>query len=258
MIRRSATEEDGAEPPPRAPWRDFPDAIILAPESRTRQHPDYAVAKSGDAAAAARLVCALVEAPALAAVRALIERVSGGRPTLVSAHAYESEGFNAIPAALARLAHEHLGTPVDTDVVQTNIVGHTGADGYGRLARQAAFDGKVEAGREYVLVDDFIGQGGTLANLRGRVEKNGGSVVGAVCLTGKSYSAALSPAEEQLHALGTKHGRDFEEWWRDHFGHAFDCLTQSEARYLARAPDADTIRDRLAAAVCAGGDGRRR
>ena len=34
----------------------------------------------------------------------------------------------------------------------------------------------------------------------------------------------------------------------EEFGHAFDCLTQSEARYLARAPDVDTIRNRIAAA----------
>ena len=147
---------------------------------------------------------------------------------------------------------ECLGLPFDATVVQTNVVSHTGADGYGRLARQASFGGDVEQ-REYVMVDDFIGQGGTLANLRGWVEKRGGGVVGAVGLTGKPYSAKLNPSEEQLHELRQKHGRDFEKWWREHFGHAFDCLTQSEARYLARSPDVDTIRDRLAAAMREGG-----
>jgi len=33
---------------------------------------------------------------------------------------------------------------------------------------------------------------------------------------------------------------------KNKFGHAFDCLTQSEARYLACSPDVDTIRDRVA------------
>ena len=42
----------------------------------------------------------------------------------------------------------------DTNVVQTNVVGHTGADGYGRLARQAAFGGAIERGRKYVMVMD--------------------------------------------------------------------------------------------------------
>ncbi len=103
------------------------------------------------------------------------------------------------------------------------------------------------------MVDDFIGQGGTLANLRGWVEKKGGKIVGAVGLTGKPYSAKLNPKEEQLHELRQRHARTFEKWWCEQFGHAFDCLTQSEARYLSRSPDADTIRDRLAAAMREGG-----
>jgi adenine/guanine phosphoribosyltransferase-like PRPP-binding protein len=42
-------------------------------------------------------------------------------------------------------------------------VSHTGADGFSRLARQAQFAGSVQAGRRYVMVDDFVGMGGTLA-----------------------------------------------------------------------------------------------
>ena len=73
-------------------------------------------------------------------------------------------------------------------------------------------------------------------------------MVGAVALTGKPYSAKLSPSQEQLRELRERHGPNFEKWWREHFGHTFDCLTQSECRYLARSPDADTIRNRLAEA----------
>ena len=237
------------KPPPRVAWRDFPDAILLADEPRTRRHPAYAAAKAGDAVAAANLVLALVDEAGIAAVRGLLSKVAVVQPMLVAAHAYERDGFNAIPAALARLLSERLTIPFDTVVVQTNIVGHTGASGYHRLARQAAFGGEVEKGREHIMVDDFIGQGGTLANLRGWIEKQGGMTVGAVGLAGKPYSAKLNPSREQLHELREKHGTDFEAWWREYFGHAFDCLTQSEARYLARSPDADTIRDRLAAAV---------
>ena len=107
------------------------------------------------------------------------------------------------------------------------------------------------------MVDDFIGQGGTLANLRGWIEHQGGRVVGAVALTGKPYSAKLNSSGEQLYELRQKHGPDFEKWWQKCFGHSFDCLTQSEARYLARSPDVDTIRNRLAAAQQEGnGSGR--
>ncbi len=37
-------------------------------------------------------------------------------------------------------------------------------------------------------------------------------------------------------------------WWRERFGFGFEFLTEFEARYLLRAENADTIRNRLAAA----------
>ena len=108
-IRRSEADLKAMKPPPRTAWRDFPDAVLLATETRTRRHPEYAAAKAGDAAAAARLVDALVDETGVTAVRTLIGLVSeDGVPVLVSAHAYERDGFNAIPAALARLLSEHL------------------------------------------------------------------------------------------------------------------------------------------------------
>ena len=253
-IERAETDMKAMTPPPRRAWRrNFPDAVLLADERQTKRHPQYPAAKAGDESAAARLVGSLVDGAGLAAVQTLVVMVRKvGEPVLVCAHAYEREGVNAIPAALSELLSQRLEVPFSTAVVQSNVVAHTGADGYGRLARQARFEGDVEKDRKYIMVDDFIGQGGTLANLHGWIGQQGGKVVGAVGLTGKPYSAKLNPTKEQIHELRQKHGQDFEKWWRQHFGHAFNCLTQSEARYLARSPDVDTIRDRLAAAQCPG------
>ena len=60
-------------------------------------------------------------------------RVKAFNPVLISAHAYEREGVNAIPAALSALLSERLGVRFETGIVQANVVWHTGADGYGRL-----------------------------------------------------------------------------------------------------------------------------
>jgi hypothetical protein len=49
------------------------------------------------------------------------------------------------------------------------VVAHTGADGFARMARPAEFAGTIQKGCEYVLVDDFVGMGGTLANMRGYI-----------------------------------------------------------------------------------------
>lgn len=90
--------------------------------------------------------------------------------------------------------------------------------------------------------------GGTLANLRGYIHSNGGKVLAAVALTGKHYSARLSLSAQQLEELRERHGQATEHWWLERFGHAFDTLTQSEARYLTNTEDFERIRDRIAAA----------
>jgi adenine/guanine phosphoribosyltransferase-like PRPP-binding protein len=71
----------------------------------------------------------------------------------------------------------HLDLPVYDEIVQINKVGHTGASGYHHMAYLALFDGEVRQNATYLLVDDFIGQGGTLANLKGYIESKGGGVV---------------------------------------------------------------------------------
>jgi len=234
--------------PPRTPWHDFPDVFIHAAEPVVKLHEHYAPAKSGNADAAAALVTATYSPSRTMALAQWMARQGGQHPTLVSAHAYENEGVNAIPEALADVLGRQLGWPVDGDILQVNVVAHTGADGWSRLARPAAFDGTVVHGASYVLVDDFVGMGGTLANLKGHLESHGGHVLAAVALTGKPHSAKLAVTSERLRELRAKHGHDLETWWQRKFGHAFDALTESEARYLARTADAHTIRDRIAAA----------
>lgn len=228
--------------PARSVWQGFPDVVIHAEELAVKKHAFYAAAKAGDSKAALSLVQDTLSQPAIEQIKCLIGLHS---PFLASAHAFERMGVNAIPEALADKLALHLSLRVDASIVQTNIVGHTGASGFVRLARQARFDGVIDRGADYFLVDDFIGQGGTLANLKGFIESRGGRVIGATVLTGRSYSAKLNLSSEQLAALRAKHGHEFELWWRDRFGHGFDCLTQSEARYLERSSDAERIRNSL-------------
>lgn len=229
-------------PPRRSPWNGFPRVVIHAPELLVKKHPEYVSAKSGDAEAAFSLVR---DTLASQSVQLLQDLLAERRPILASVHAFERTGVNAIPEALADELGQQLGLSVDGSLVQVNVVGHTGANGFARLARQAIFDGPVVHGAEYLLVDDFIGQGGTLANLKGHIEVNGGKVIGATVLTGKPYSSVLDPTSEQLAALRARHGQELENWWQERFGYGFDCLTQSEARYLERSPDADKIRNRI-------------
>jgi hypothetical protein len=228
--------------PPRTPWGNFPDVLIHASESAVKQHPAYKAAKAGDGDAASDLVFDTFNQIKMLELKTL---VGGQAPTLVSAHAFEREGVNAIPEVFADQLGKILGWPVDTSVVQVNVVSHTGAKGFWRLAMQAEFEGTVVPGCKYVLVDDFVGMGGTLANLKGHIESKGGTVLAAVSLTGKPHSAKLAPSPDRLQELKVKHGTELENWWVGHFAHGFDALTESEARYLARTETVDAIRDRI-------------
>lgn len=231
--------------PIRIPWTAaLADVDIIADIPVAQGHRAYQAAKQGDLNAAMRLVSDIMDDNQL---RRLFEKYETHQPLLTGVQAVEGISVNVIPQAMVAWLAQQIGFEMEYTLVQVNRVGHTKASGWHRLAWQAQFDGKVQAGRAYLLLDDFIGQGGTLANLRAFIETRGGSVVGAVALTGKAYSSKLALTNETLHALRTKHG-NLESWWCEQFGFGFDALTESETRYLLRTEDADTIRSRLAAA----------
>jgi len=224
----------------RYPWDTFPPVWIHANESAVKQHHAYHTAKSGEPDSAYLLVDSLLNPMVVEQLA-----ITFDKPILVSAHAIEGTGVNAIPEALADALAQQLGWTTDSNIIQTNIVGHTGADGFSRLARQAMFDGKVSASHCYLLVDDFVGQGGTLANLRAHVIQGNGTVLGATVLTGKPYSANLALTSQTLKRLRLKHGEKLEHWWQQQFGFRFDCLTESEARYLLNTPNVERIRNKI-------------
>jgi hypoxanthine-guanine phosphoribosyltransferase len=228
--------------PVRNPLFDFPDVIIHASETSVKKHLVYPDAKAGSVESASELVKDNFNADA---VETLKVRLQGRKPVIISAHALEGEGVNVIPETFAMMLAEKLGLEVESGIVQINTVSHTGSDGFGRLSRQPAFDGDVIKGKEYFIVDDFIGMGGTIANLRGYVESKGGIVIGATALTGKPYSSKLAPDRNTLQDLRDKHGKELEDWWEKRFNHTFDSLTQSEARYLLKTENADRIRNKI-------------
>jgi len=217
---------------------------IYTDERSVKEHPHFSGAKAGDALAAEALIDDILAMGSLENIRLAI---GASRPCLLPVHAAEDAGMNAVPRAFARGLSNVLGVPTASGIIQMNRVLHTGADGFHRLSFPPVFEGNVEP-IEYFLVDDFIAQGGTLANLKGYVEIKGARVIGAIVLSGKAYSARLRPSQETLDGLRQKHGQELEEWWSATFGYGLEKLTESEARYLTRAQDVDTIRTRLALA----------
>lgn len=210
-------------------------------------HPDYARAKAGDADAALELAIDLLDGNTIHLLR---HQIADRPALLLPVIADETTGFNAIPDAMAQVLARALNLPVIAGkIVQTNKVGHTRAPAFQRLVTPAEFDGEVQPGAAYILVDDHVGLGGTLANLRGYVEAQGGSVIAITTLTESRDARRISLRPETRTMLWHRHGDELDQLWQTHFGHGIDCLTEVEALQLCRQPSVAAIEDFLAKAA---------
>lgn len=233
----------------RSPWPPgFPDVIVHTSVKERDAHPGYAAAKAGDPDAAFELAFDLLND---AAVAHLADTWALPGTLLLPVVADETLGFNAIPDAMAQILSRELGLNVVENgvIVQSNKVGHTRAKTFQRLVTPAEFAGPVIPGATYILVDDHVGIGGTLANLRGHVLAGGGLVTGMTALTESRDGRQISLRPATLHMLREKHGEALDQLWKDQFDYAVDSLTELEGQVLCRQQSVDAIQDFLAQAA---------
>ncbi|EHW7386091.1 phosphoribosyltransferase [Escherichia coli] len=229
----------------RAPWGDFPKVIRNGDLGSLTNEPEYQAAKQGDTEAALALVDRLISDDTVAQLKTLI---GDEKPRIVPVLAVEASGNNKIPLAMAEVLADRLGLEVELDIIQREKVGRTGAGSDHRLAFNPTFEGAVAAGQKYIVVDDTLTMGGTVASLRGYIENNGGKVMAASVMTAHEGALDLAVKPKMLAGINEKHGPAMDAFWKESFGYGIDRLTQGEAGHLRAAPSVDAIRDRIAAA----------
>lgn len=218
----------------------LPTALIASPIGMLASHSDYEKAKSGNPMAAASAVRYIMGEDFLDKLRSLAD----GKDVIVQpVLAIEATGRNKLPLAAALIA-EAAGLRTACDMVQSTRPKRTALGGLDRVFARPRFDGPVERGVAYLLVDDTLTQGGTLAALAAHIDRGGGQVIGLVTLTGKMYSATIALSSSTLEQLYEKFG-DLEAQFRDATGYGYAALTESEARYLAGYRPVDAVRDRI-------------
>lgn len=232
----------------RTSWDGFPNVHVLYPLKTliNASNELYIKAKSGDVDAAIDLlVNHVLHESDLAKIAVKLE---GKSPILVPVLAIESSGKNRIPAVFAEILGNYLGLKVCDDIVQIVKANHTNAGAYERIVRQPLFDGEVEVGQNYVILDDTVAMGGTLAALKGYIESQGGCVILAVTLTGfTTPELDIVPSQKMLKLVIDKHTQ-LAEWWQNEFGFQIEYLTQGELGHLRTPSSLDDIRNRLIAA----------
>ena len=240
------TMNDEMPKPERSAWGDFPPVIRNGNLGELEKEPEYQAAKAGDIVAAGELVNRLIKRETLEQIQAMI---GNRKPIIVAVVAEEATGNNAIPFATAKAIGRELDLPVDErNIVQINKVARTHKGIDHRFAFQPVFDGEVQQGREYLIVDDTSTVGGTIASLKGYIENRGGKVVGATVMTAHDTSLELPITQKMLDNIQRKHGNAMNEFWQKEFGYGIDKLTNYEAGHLRKAQNVEQIRDRIATA----------
>lgn len=252
-VRRDGLGQPEKQPAPeksavhseRAPWNDFPPLIRNGTLEELKNSENYQAAKAGDSKAALSLVQSLLNEQTIAD----IQEMAGGRePVIVAIHAEESAGRNRIPAAMAAALSVATGWQVDKKLYQADFVGRTGTDAVYRLANPPIFRGDVQAGRDYLIVDDNSTMGGTIASLRGYIENRGGHVIGAAVMSARETGLDIVPTQKQLDDIQRKHGDAPNDYWTNAFGYGIDRLTRGEAGTIRTSPSFDRLRSGIDAA----------
>ncbi len=248
----------------RVPWKNFPPAVAndkmgsLRFDSKDVEAPEYDGAKrKGSASDAIDLIRRKLSPEKTAELENFLkkEKVDFAKLVILPVDALEGEGKNKIPLAIAKVLSERLGGVfVDTEIKQADKVSRTGQGINHRLAFMPTFVGKVED-KEFLIVDDTLRVGGTIANLRGYIDHNGGKTAGVFVMQSDEQSLTLQPSEKTYNKLYRKHNREkVDDFCRKEFGFDSTCLTRGEAGNIAAAASLDDMERRISDAR---EDGRR-
>ncbi|MBX4992305.1 putative AlgH/UPF0301 family transcriptional regulator [Rhizobium binae] len=177
----------------RVAWEgDFPDVFVnckwKSPDPKgvcLKEHALYSAAKGQrDMDAALDLLDDLVVEGTLRKLREL-ELKAGVKPKLIAPAAQIDETNNALAVGYANWLGHQLDWEVDESVYQMKDFSRDRLDAWVRIAHRSTFYGEIDKKTPYVIVDDVITLGGTLADLRSFILGKGGRVIGMSTIASK-------------------------------------------------------------------------
>jgi hypothetical protein len=205
----------------RTAWTGFPDVIVQTTVNKLRSLPSYESAKRGNGEAAFEVIRQLIKP----------DKVPFEFDTVVPVAQFDRTYPNALPFAYAIQLAKHFEADLSLDIVQSNVVSHTKADAETRILGQPTFIGKIASARHALIVDDVVTYGSTLANLRGWIEKQGATVVGATTLAAGFGATKLTLPSEVYERLVEKFPIHAVKLANE-LGFTAECFTNREARFL--------------------------
>jgi hypothetical protein len=167
---------------------------------------------------------------------------------------------NALPLQYAAHLSAVLDASVDMEIVQKARVGRTQLTAFPRFLWQPSFDGAIRPDAAYIIADDVLTHGGTIAALRSHIIRGGGTVAAYTTLAhGSGDWQPLAMSDGTWQQLCSLFGEDLSSFWEREIGHDARYLSEAEGRVLANwggrqgrttgAPLLQCLRDRLAQAA---------
>lgn len=229
----------------RFPWEDdFPDVVVHCRWAAYRdegsclsKHPNYEQAKKQrDVHSALTVINDLAREGAIDELRA-IAIAKGVTPIVVGPAAQVGESQNALALTYAEWLAKEMDWPVEDRVFQTKAVSRDKQNWLFRLAHPAEFYGQIDTTTPYVIVDDVVTQGGTLADLRSFILGKGGSVIAMSAIASREgTNRQIRIGHETITQLESHYGSDFAQFCSQNLGFGHDCLTHDEGGRLLGCP----------------------
>ncbi|WP_133122825.1 hypothetical protein [Zhengella mangrovi] len=239
----------------RMPWpEDFPDVFVngiwRSPDgsdySGLWDHPLYQAAKGErDVDSAMRIIDDLAKEEVVDSLRGLAIRC-GKTPIVIAPSADIAETNNALAISYANWIGHELDWPVEERVFQDKTVSRDRQGGWFRLAHRASFYGQIDSATPYVIVDDVITMGGTMADLRSFIHRKGGSVIGMSAIASREGTdKQIRLGNDTLARLEEHYGSDFSSNCCELFGFPHECFTRDEGLRLLACKGYDSLRENI-------------
>lgn len=205
--------------------KDFPKTITHTNLAFLTKSDGYEAAKHGSLEEAQKVVSLVIKPDHL-------EKLAKDYPGAVIVYSRTPENGNKLPQAYAMLL-EQKGFSVNHDIHQVLSPHHTGVADTERLLSRARFAGKIEADKNYIILDDQVSSGATIRDMKDFIQSQGGNVIAVTSLSTSRGATFIAPKEERIQELEDLGVTD-EQLSRLGISNSIRNLTSNEAERLAR------------------------
>jgi hypothetical protein len=162
----------------------------------------------------------------------LFDYVEGkGRPRIVAPSCQPGDSNNALAIAYAQWLGHEFDWVVDTEIFQDKTIARDKSGVWTRISNRCSFRGEIDKKAVYVIVDDVITTGGTLADLRSFIHRKGGVVIAMSAIASRDGRPQRIRLGDDTRAnLERFYGNDLGAFCHENLGFSYDCFTDSEGR----------------------------